>query len=109
MNAVYISCKTGDGISELKKMLARAAGAPSKEETSCVITSARHYEALSRAWKELECAQKLGLECGMDMGLPLELAAVHLKDALRELESIVGEITSEDVLSAVFERFCIGK
>ncbi len=104
MDAVYISCRTGDGITELKKMMASAAGAPGKEETACVITSARHYEALSRAWKELVCAQKvLGPECGM------ELAAVHLKDALGELESIVGETTSEDILSAVFERFCVGK
>lgn len=42
-------------------------------------------------------------------GLPLDLRLEHLRSASERLGEVVGEIRSEDVLDAIFSRFCIGK
>ncbi len=38
-----------------------------------------------------------------------ELVAAHLREALDELGSLVGEVSVEDVLGRVFATFCVGK
>lgn len=38
-----------------------------------------------------------------------ELAAVELRAALDALAELTGEVVAEDVLAAIFSRFCIGK
>jgi len=38
-----------------------------------------------------------------------ELAAVELRAALAALAELTGEVVAEDVLAAIFARFCIGK
>jgi tRNA modification GTPase len=40
---------------------------------------------------------------------PVELAAEELRSSAQALGRIVGAIDVEDVLDAVFSRFCIGK
>jgi tRNA modification GTPase len=42
-------------------------------------------------------------------GQPYDILAVRLDAACAMLGEITGEITSEDVLNAVFDGFCIGK
>ena len=99
-----ISCLTGKGIDCLKKKITAAAG-HADEESGCIITSARHSESLSRAGSELaDAVSIIKTEPGS-----MELAAVHFRAALAELESIAGETTSEEVLCEVFKRFCVGK
>ena len=42
-------------------------------------------------------------------GAPVDLLAVEVQTALDELADMVGLTTPEDVLDAIFSRFCIGK
>jgi tRNA modification GTPase len=42
-------------------------------------------------------------------GAPVDLLAVEVQSALDELADLVGLTTPEDVLDAIFSRFCIGK
>jgi tRNA modification GTPase len=63
--------------------------------------------------------QKLLLEDGLkaaeairrelENGLPLELIAIHLQDAIEALGQILGASVKVDVLDQIFSRFCIGK
>jgi tRNA modification GTPase len=41
--------------------------------------------------------------------LPAELVAVDAREGLAALASLTGEDAGEDVLDALFARFCIGK
>lgn len=100
-----LSCRTGEGVMELKGLLAREPGRLFPAEASAVITSARHFQALLNAGKELETLR--AVESGK--AFPFELAAEHLKAALGELTVILGETAPEEVLDSVFRNFCVGK
>jgi tRNA modification GTPase len=42
-------------------------------------------------------------------GAPEEFALADLREAMDALDEITGKRSSEDVLTAIFARFCIGK
>jgi tRNA modification GTPase len=41
--------------------------------------------------------------------VPTSVAAVHLRSAVHELETLIGALDVEDVLTRVFSTFCVGK
>ncbi len=103
--ALVISCRTGAGLRALKARLVAAQKKVFADGAQAVVTSARHYEALTAAAGEL--AQ---LEETLLPGTPrLELSAEHLRAALGALASILGETTPEEVLAEIFGSFCVGK
>ncbi|MBR5823708.1 MAG: tRNA uridine-5-carboxymethylaminomethyl(34) synthesis GTPase MnmE, partial [Paludibacteraceae bacterium] len=46
---------------------------------------------------------------GLASGLPTDLAAQDIREAIYHLGSIVGEISTDEVLGNIFRNFCIGK
>lgn len=73
-------------------------------ENGVLVTNARHYEALMEAQKSLAIAAQ-----GLKDQIAPDLLAQDLRDAIEDLASITGEITSQDILSNIFSHFCIGK
>lgn len=69
-----------------------------------IVTNARHFDALN---KSNEALAKV-LE-GLQTHISGDLVALDIRQALYHLGEITGEITSEDLLSSIFSRFCIGK
>ena len=94
----------GAGIEDLEAGLGARIAALAGSVESPVITRARHREKLTRGLAALASAK-----AALDQELGFELVAEDLRLAIREMQSIVGEIGVEDVLGAVFSRFCIGK
>ncbi len=95
-----VSVKTGEGLGELRAMIASYAGQPQEN----ALTLARHLR-LAR-----EAAAALGRAAlGMRNGDPLEAAAVELHAALSHLGEITGENVGEALLDEVFGSFCVGK
>jgi tRNA modification GTPase len=99
-DAVYLSAKTGAGVELLKRRLLERAGWHSGEE-SVFIARERHLVALRHAAERLAAAA--------DQLAAPELFAEELRLAHRELGAITGEFTADDLLGAIFARFCIGK
>ncbi len=99
-----IGANDGYGIAQLEAGLAYRISALAGSVEAPVITRARHREKLTRGLAALASA-KTALEA--DLGF--ELVAEDLRLAIREMQGIIGEIGVEDVLGAVFSRFCIGK
>ncbi len=77
-------------------------GPPSKEEI--VVTNVRHKEALEVSRKALE-----GIIQGLRQRVSPEFLSLDMRQALSELGKIVGTNITEDILSAIFSKFCIGK
>lgn len=71
---------------------------------AAVIDSLRQKSLLDRTVAALDEVLK-----GLDAGMPVDLISVDLQDALYALGEITGEITTEEVLDAVFGGFCVGK
>ena len=104
VNILKISAKTGLGIENLKQILAQSQKdlLGSSEET--LVTNQRHAQALSDA-----CTSLFRVREGLATGLPTDLAAQDIREAIYHLGSIVGEISTDEVLGNIFANFCIGK
>lgn len=100
-----ISAKLGIGITELKKAIEalvwQGKTAPKDE---VVLTQARHKEALSDAAKDLQT-----LIDGLKTEISPEFLAADMRNCLRRLGNIIGMDITEDILSAIFSKFCVGK
>lgn len=107
-----ISAKTGEGLDRLRKALGGTQEGRFAAGNGTLVTSVRHYEALQRAAESLYKV-RIGLcgagGAGTGASLPTDLLAEDLRSAISELNSIFGEITTDDVLGQIFSKFCIGK
>ncbi|MBV8856002.1 MAG: tRNA uridine-5-carboxymethylaminomethyl(34) synthesis GTPase MnmE [Acidobacteria bacterium] len=101
---VSVSAKTGKGLDALCAEIIKPFTAGYLDESSFVITNARHYDLLRRTSEALRAAQGLIQE-----NVSEELILANLYEALRFLGEITGETTPEDILSQIFSTFCIGK
>lgn len=100
---ISISAKNRD-IQPLLTRLEEEVGRLTQHSDSVLVSNIRHYEALSRAAKALVSVRE-----GLKDGLSGELIAMDLHDALDALGEITGQVSSQEVLNTIFERFCIGK
>jgi tRNA modification GTPase len=101
---VEVSAETGSGINELAGAVAQTLLAGSPLTGVALVTNPRHRDALERAAGEVRDALS-----GLEIGLPIDLVAVHLTVAVQALGEITGETVGEDLLNEIFSRFCIGK
>jgi tRNA modification GTPase len=104
-----ISAKTGEGIPALIRKIAetleKVRGAePGDTGTSTGIGTERQKELIDRAIAALSEALDLA-----DKQEPLDLIAPLLRDAVNSLGEITGEVSTADILEAMFSRFCVGK
>jgi len=101
-----VSARTGDGFDGLRAGLLRALDVEARDDPPA-ITNLRHVALLGRAHEALSRA-RMAAGAGND-ALPEEFVLADLQEARAALEEISGRRTSEDVLSHIFARFCIGK
>ena len=99
---LWISAKRGFGLDKLRELLASMVGKASAD--GVLVTNARHAAALRDAAASLRTVQ-----AGLASSLPSDLLAEDLREALRSLSSITGEISTDEVLGEIFAKFCIGK
>jgi tRNA modification GTPase len=102
--SIPVSAITGDGLDTLRLELIKPFLANYLDENSFVITSARHYDLLSRMGEALNSSRGL-----IQHRITEELILAKLYEALLYLGEITGETTPEDILSQIFSTFCIGK
>jgi len=103
--SVSISAKTGFGLEALCTAVHKMVwhkGPPSKEEV--YITSLRHKLALDHAIEACDAVIS-----GLNNNISPEFVASDMRKILLELGTIIGTNVTEDILSAIFSKFCIGK
>ena len=102
--SINLSAKRGEGLDELRMRLTEASGVSSLAQAEVIVTNARHYEALTHALEAIRRVRQ-----GLDSSLPSDLVAQDLRECLFHLGDIIGEVTTTEVLSNIFEHFCVGK
>jgi tRNA modification GTPase len=103
-DGLVVSALTGEGLDALRARLLALAGWQAAPE-GLFIARARHVHALQRARRHLD----LAAEHAGRGNAALELFAEELRLAHDALGEITGAFTSDDLLGAIFARFCIGK
>ena len=97
-----VSASTGEGLDLLRQTLAEKGGCEQTLDKAYIVEE-RHYNALTRAAAAIQsAADGIGV-CTLD------LISVDLKDVWDILGEITGETASEEIISTVFEKFCVGK
>ena len=99
-----ISSKTGEGLAELKRAMNAALFKKTENSEDLWITSEREKTCLEEALAGIDRALNL-----IRTNPAVELLAFEMQLVRRSLQSITGEISSEDVLQQIFAGFCIGK
>lgn len=102
--AIETCAITGEGMDQLREALARVLGEGESLRDTPAMTNVRHTDLVRRAAAALERAAEAA-----EAGVPEEFVLADLSGARGALEEITGARTAEDVLSAIFSRFCIGK
>ncbi|MGL4253591.1 MAG: tRNA uridine-5-carboxymethylaminomethyl(34) synthesis GTPase MnmE [Fusobacteriaceae bacterium] len=105
-NWIEISAKDNLGIDEMEEKIYSYVVKGELEDSSqkVVITNVRHKSALEKTKDAVDSIFET-----IDMGLPMDLMAVDLKEAMDSLSEVTGEISSEDLLDHIFKNFCVGK
>lgn len=103
---ISISALRKEGLRELEKAIVKCGFADTDERV--IVTSARHYNALSSAVESLRAVVRAVRD-----GISEELLAEDLRATIRDINSIFAStsdaITPDEVLGEVFGKFCIGK
>ena len=101
---IFISATEKHGLEKLFQKLTEWVSKGYTLRDESIVTNARHAEALSKAAASLESVMQ-----GMASSIPGDLLAMDIRAALDSLSDITGEVSSNEVLGAIFGKFCIGK
>lgn len=102
---VKVSAKERRGLEGLQKKIDEVIwdrGPPSRDEV--MITNVRHHEALGNAIEA--CRQVV---TGLRNSTSPEFLTIDMRECLTQLGNIIGTNITEDILSAIFSKFCVGK
>lgn len=101
----FVSLLKGEGREELKSGIYDEALRKTGRTTEGALTiNARHKECLTKGQKCL-----LEAEQGIAGRAPLEVIAIPLKEAILAFGEISGEKVSDEIVNAIFDKFCVGK
>ena len=101
---IELSTRTGEGLQALRDALVRATVRDEPTRDAPPLTNLRHAELLAFAAASIERAR-----AAASVGTPEEFVLSDLHEARSRLEEVTGVRTADDVLHAIFAKFCIGK
>lgn len=101
---ISLSCATSEGLDTLRHALEEAARRIDGDSSNILVTNARHAEILANA----EQSTRRIIQ-GLDSNLSGDLIAQDVRETIHHLGTISGTITTTQILTTIFSRFCIGK
>ncbi|MFA7033705.1 MAG: tRNA uridine-5-carboxymethylaminomethyl(34) synthesis GTPase MnmE [Bacteroidales bacterium] len=99
-----IAAKSQIGLDSLRSVLTKTQEDMTVRSGDVLVTNIRHYEALQNADTALLRAAQ-----GLKDNIPTDLISQDLRESLYYIGTIVGEISTDEVLKNIFKNFCIGK
>ena len=103
--AIKVSALTGQGIVELRaEILQHIGGETGAQAEGGFLTNVRHQALVQESLVALQAAANAVIG-----KIPHEMILLDLYSALRPLDAITGATTTDDILTLIFSKFCIGK
>ncbi|MFQ5601790.1 MAG: tRNA uridine-5-carboxymethylaminomethyl(34) synthesis GTPase MnmE [bacterium] len=104
-DTLEISAKELLGFNELEQALVKKAFGKEKVDLiDPLVSNIRQKQALENAAQALILATQT-----LKKRMSAEFVAVDVRDAIKKLDEIIGEVSTEEILGNIFENFCIGK
>ncbi len=103
LDTIFISAKRKENIQLLTDSLSKIVK-NFNITNDVIISNARHYQAFVNANKAIMLVEE-----GFANNVPTDLIAIDIHQALHELGTITGEVTTDEILGNIFGKFCIGK
>ncbi len=101
---IEVSVRSGHGVSALRQAMCGALVGQERLRDTVGLSNIRHIELLRRVEDNVRRARDQARARS-----PEEFVLADVHDAMAALDEITGKRSSEDVLQAIFGRFCIGK
>ena len=94
-DTLYISAKSGEGVEKLIEMFKSITNASAAYQGEVIVSSQRHYEALTQASEALHSALT-----ALDTGISSDLLSEDIRQVMYHLGGITGEITNSEILQS---------
>lgn len=105
LSTVRLSALSGAGLDQLKAAIAAFFKVDARDvQSGAVICDMRHKLSLENALESAKHAL-----AALDEGLPEDIVVMDLQQAIAQIKEITGEFAGQEVLDAIFSKFCIGK
>jgi tRNA modification GTPase len=101
---IFISAKEGVGIDVLKEKLVEIVIGDFSLSDETIVSNIRHYDALIKTATSLQKAKD-----NLATGITADFVAMDIRQAMFDLGTITGDISTDDLLGNIFSKFCIGK
>lgn len=101
---ISISAKEGIGMEILREKLVELVTGDFILANDTIVSNIRHYDALVRTAVSLEKAK-----FDLDNNISADFVAMDIRQAMYDLGTITGDISTDDLLGNIFSKFCIGK
>ena len=102
---VKISTKTREGIDTLYEEISKLFKLKEiANDGETIVSNARHKNIILNSRKNVDKAIKT-----IEENMPIDIISTCLKEVIEELGKITGETVTEDVISEIFSKFCLGK
>ena len=98
-----VSARTGEGIPALEAAVA-ALFPQGEAETGSLLTNPRQADAVGRALDAVRRAEE-----SLSLGMTPDVILTDAEEALSALGELTGATAREEIVSAIFSRFCVGK
>ena len=101
---VSLSALTGEGMELLEEAVTELLGLSQLDPAQGMLSNERQRDCLNKATKALQEGQD-----ALALGMTLDAVSVCLDGALEALLECTGRRASDQIVDAVFHRFCVGK
>lgn len=101
---IPISAKQKEGIEDLKVWMEEIVIGNFDLANETIVSNVRHQDALTKTLTSLQKAKT-----GLVENVTSDFVAMDIRQAMYDLGTITGDISSDDLLGNIFSKFCIGK
>ncbi len=101
---LFVSAKENQGLDQLQKQIRAFFDQRFPQKGEIVLTQQRHYQSLQKA-----IAYLTKVKTGLIENQSCEWISADMRSALQHLGHIIGMDVSEEILSSIFSKFCVGK
>nr|WP_326127525.1 tRNA uridine-5-carboxymethylaminomethyl(34) synthesis GTPase MnmE [uncultured Oscillibacter sp.] len=101
---VSLSSVTGEGLEDLERAVASLFPAGDSSEAGSLLTDQRQEDAVRRARDAVRRGR-----AALEAGLTPDAVLTDAEEALDALGELTGRTAREEIVSAIFSRFCVGK